>query len=105
MSHATIHQASKDTGLNERTVAAVHREALSSPVFSITIFGKMVRDGVAPIISRFSFPIAVDTEAAYESAIIAGIPNPGSDPAVITDSAITSAVQAHWPADEDLTLP
>ena len=32
--------------------------------------------------------------AAYESALVAGVPRPGNDPAVITDGQILSAVQA-----------
>lgn len=31
---------------------------------------------------------------AYESAVASGIPNPGDDPAVITDPQILSAVQS-----------
>jgi hypothetical protein len=32
---------------------------------------------------------------AYSSAVVGGVPNPGRDPAVISDSEILSAVQAH----------
>lgn len=35
---------------------------------------------------------------AYASAIAAGVPNPGRDPAVISDAQILSAVQALMPA-------
>jgi hypothetical protein len=41
---------------------------------------------------------ATDIEAAYESAMLAGNPHPGSDEAVITDQMILSSVQAHLPA-------
>jgi hypothetical protein len=37
---------------------------------------------------------ATDIEAAYEAALITGNPNPGGDPAVITDQMILSHVQA-----------
>jgi hypothetical protein len=33
--------------------------------------------------------------AAYESAVIGGNPDPGGDPAAITDAMITAAVQAY----------
>ena len=43
---------------------------------------------------QFMWPCCIDFEAAYESAVLAGNENPGGDPAVITDTAIGSAVQA-----------
>jgi hypothetical protein len=43
--------------------------------------------------------IASDVEAAYASALAAGNPSPGGDPAVITDGMILSNVQAKWPTD------
>ena len=45
------------------------------------------------------WPVALSTEAEYASAIAAGNPDPGGDPAVITDGMILSAVQANWPTD------
>jgi hypothetical protein len=44
--------------------------------------------------------VAGDVAAAYESALAAGNPNPGGDPAVVTDGMILSAVQADWPPDD-----
>jgi hypothetical protein len=40
---------------------------------------------------------ASDVEQAYEYAVNAGNPDPGGDPAVITDGMILSGVQANWP--------
>lgn len=99
MSLTTINQAAKDAALQERVVSSVWKETISNPTFGDTAFGQQVLQGMAPIVMRFAYPVAVDTEAAYESAVVAGNPNPGGDPAVITDAAIGSAVQVHWPPD------
>jgi hypothetical protein len=45
------------------------------------------------------YPIAVDTEAAYETAVNSGRGAPGYDVDIITDAAITAAIAAHWPPD------
>ena len=99
MSHQTIAQASVDEALQARTEAAGHKEAIANPEFGDTYYGKQIIAGTASIWQRFRWPVAVDTEAAYESAIISGNPDPGGDPSVITDAAISSAIQAHWPQD------
>jgi hypothetical protein len=99
MSLATINQAANDRALQERTTASVWKEAVANPALAATVFGQQVLSGTAPITMTFSYPVAVDTEAAYESAVIAGNPNPGGDPSVITDGNISAAVQVHWPED------
>jgi hypothetical protein len=99
MSHATIYQAASDQHLNQRTFAAVNKEVMANPTFGDTAFGKQVKQGSAPILMVFAYPVAVDTEAAYESAVLNNNPDPGGDPSVITDANITAAVQAHWPED------
>ena len=104
MSYTSITQASRDEALADRVAAAVHKEAQSNPELADTEFGRSVADGFAQT-SRFAYPVAIDTEAAYESALAAGNPDPGGDPAVITDAAILSSVQAHWPADPEPAGP
>ena len=99
MSLTTIHQAANDRALQDRTTAGVWQEAISNPTYGDTAFGQQVLTGTAPITMTFSYPVAVDNAAAYESAIVAGNPNPGGDPSVITDANITAAIQAHWPPD------
>lgn len=99
MSLSTIHQAANDAALQQRTSAGVWQEALSNPTYGDTVYGRQVLSGTAAIGMTFNYPVAVDNAAAYESAIVAGNPNPGGDPSVITDANITAAVQAHWPAD------
>jgi hypothetical protein len=51
------------------------------------------------IIGQLIWPVssASDIEAAYASALAADNPDPGGDPAVITDQMILSAVQSNWP--------
>lgn len=97
MSLTTITQASKDMALLDRIDASAWKEAISNPEFGDTPFGKMVLSGTAAIHSYLAYPVAVDTEVAYEYAVNEGNPNPGGDPSVITDAAIGSAVQVHWP--------
>lgn len=99
MSYFSITQASRDASLLDRIAAAVFKEAQSNPSFGDTIYGRNVLAGSAQLTPPFAYPVAIDTEAAYESALASENPDPGGDPAVITDAAILSSVQAHWPPD------
>jgi hypothetical protein len=99
MSLTTIHQAANDQALIDRITASTWQQAIANPMFGDTMFGGQVLSGGAPIEAVFAYPTAVDYEAAYESALAAGNPDPGGDPAVITDENIEAAVQAHWPLD------
>ena len=105
MSLSTINLAAHDDALLARIEAGVWKETIANPEYGDSGFGGMVLGGGAPIESVFAYPIAVDTEAAYESALAAGNPDPGGDPAVITDAAIGSAIQAHWPEDAETPTP
>jgi hypothetical protein len=101
MSYATITQAAHDAVLAARIDAAVYKEALSNPTFGETVYGRQVLTGTLyPISGPLRYPVAIDTEAAYESAVIAENPDPGGDPSVVSDAAILSSVQAHWPPDQ-----
>jgi hypothetical protein len=86
MSYATINQAANDAALCGRIMAAIAAEGEAYPVEK---YGALVW----PVCS------AADVAAAYESAVLADNPDPGGDPAVVTDQMILSAVQAHWPAE------
>jgi hypothetical protein len=103
MSLTTIHQAANDDALLERVTASVWQQAIANPDFGDTGFGAQVLSGSAPIEAVFAYPTAVDYEAEYESAVAAGNPNPGGDPAVITDENIEASVQVHWPQDPEPT--
>lgn len=99
MSYTTITRAANDIALHDRVLAAVNKEAIANPELGGTAFGEEVLLGTAPVWDRFRYPVAVDYEAEYESALAANNPDPGGDPAVITDGNIGAAVQAHWPED------
>ena len=97
MSLSTINQAANDEELLARIEAGVHKETIANPAFGDSMFGGQVTSGMAPIKQVFAYPVAVDNETAYEYAVNADNPSPGGDPTVITDAAIGSAIQAHWP--------
>jgi hypothetical protein len=99
MSYATINQAATtDAALANRVIAAVSKEAYANPTLGATDYGQTVKANPAEGI-RLVWPVAIDYEAEYASALAAGNPNPGGDEAVITDPNIGAAVQAHWPED------
>jgi hypothetical protein len=100
MSYTTITRCARDPSMQDRIFAAVNKEAFGNDTLGDTVFGKQVKSGVAPILSVFAYPIAVDYEDEYEYAVDNGNTNPGGDPGVITDANIGSAVQAHWPYAE-----
>ena len=100
MSFTTLAQATRDAALRDRVVAASQKEARNNPTAAGTDFGRaIVNDPTTAVWDVLSWPVALNTEAEYESAVVGGNPNPGGDPAVITDQAILSSVQAAWPAD------
>lgn len=99
MSYTSITQAARDKALQDRTLAAVQREARSNAELGATKFGQDVVKGLTLIQPIFAYPVAIEGEAAYESALAAGNPNPGGDPAVITDAQILGVVQGNWPPD------
>jgi hypothetical protein len=98
MSYTTVHQAAYDPELQERTAACAQTEARNGANAGGEFAGQ-IRAGYALIGATFDWPVAIDNQAAYESAVLNGNPSPGGDPAVITDAAILSAVQAAWPPD------
>jgi hypothetical protein len=105
MSYSSITEASRDQSLLDRIAAAVFKEAQSNPAFGDTVYGRNVLAGSAQLTPPFAYPVAIDTEDAYESAVAAGNPDAGGDPAVITDAAILSSVQARWPPDPEPPAP
>jgi len=98
MSYNSLDAASKDPGLQNRTVAATVQEAVENAAVYDTAYAKSVRQNPAEAI-RMVWAVALNTEAEYASALAAGMTNPGANEAVITDGMILSAIQAHWPAD------
>jgi hypothetical protein len=99
MSYLTVAQSTNDADLQRRVMAACAQEGWNSAELGPTAFGKLAREDPAGAMLQIVWPVAIDNAAAYESALLAGNPAPGADPAVITDAAILAGVQAHWPAD------
>lgn len=98
MSLNSLHAASIDQALINRTVASVQQEARENPSVADSAYAATVVENPAEGI-RLIWPVALNTEAEYESALAAGNDNPGGDESVITDGMILAAVQASWPAD------
>ena len=99
MSHESLYQCSQDGSLQHRVTAAGQKEVLANPQFGNTYYGGQLKQFPGHAITWFMWPISVDYEAQYASALAAGNPDPGGDPAVISDANISAAVQTHWPAD------
>lgn len=100
MSFSSITRASKDQDLIDRVMSAAHQIALTDPDKANTQLGQqllnnnmMAGNPVMPLM----YPVAIDTEAAYESALLNQRGAPGYDRDIITDAALFAAVNAHWP--------
>ena len=81
MSYWDISEMSRSTSLTNREKAAAAQEIAADPY-----------EWVAQNVLRLAAQPGWD--AAWASALAAGNPDPGRDPAVITDGMILSAVQA-----------
>jgi len=81
MSYWDISEMSRSTSLTNREQAAAAQEIAADPY-----------EWVAQNVLRLAAQPGWD--AAWASALAAGNPDPGRDPAVITDGMILSAVQA-----------
>lgn len=87
MSYSSIYTSVYDSALRNRVTAACAQEGEASPDLALNSV-------IWPLCS------ASDIEAAYESALAGNNPNPGGDPAVITDAMILAKVQAFLPQPE-----
>jgi hypothetical protein len=98
MSLSSINRAANDAQLQARVMASAQQEARNNPTLSGTVYAEQLRSGLQNI-TPLMWGVAVDTETAYESALVNGRGAPGHDTDIITDPQITAAVQAHWPPD------
>jgi len=73
-----------------------HRELQFDEAKAGSSYGKQLAAGLIGA-EPLMYPVAVDTEAAYESALQSGRGAPGHDADIITDAALTAAIGAHWP--------
>jgi hypothetical protein len=100
VSYETITKNTQDDAFVQRVTAAIAKEAWANEAYGATEFGKTVKtSGPFGAVNYFLWPLAVDNETAYEYALNLDPPNPnpGSDPGVISDGAIQSGIQTHWP--------
>jgi hypothetical protein len=90
VSYATVHKCANDPAFTDRVTAAIAQEQIArdEPATPFALVDEI----------RWAVAGAADVEAAYESALAAGNPNPGGDEAVITDAMILAHVQGAWPA-------
>lgn len=98
MSASSISRAASDPQLQLRIAASTNKEILFNDALADTWFGRQVRAGYGNFTALY-WPVAVETEASYETALMAGRGAPGYDTDIITDAAITAAIVANWPAD------
>jgi hypothetical protein len=84
MSYLTIAKCVADADVIDRVRACVADEGGDPAAIPAPLFWQVAA--------------ADDIEAAYASALAAGNPAPGADPAVITDGMILGVVQANTPA-------
>lgn len=96
MSASSIARAANDQQLIQRVIAMTQKEVIFNDDLANTEYGKQIAAGSVNVLPLI-WGVAVDTEAAYESALMAGRGSPGYDSDVITDAALTSAITAHWP--------
>jgi hypothetical protein len=82
VSFATIAQSTNDEPLGQRTRAAYAAEGIDQP-------------DPAWYAMRWAVCADPSVEGAYASAVANGVANPGGDESVVTDAALTAAVQAH----------
>jgi hypothetical protein len=104
MSASSINRAANDPQLQARIVAETNKELIFNEPLQETWFGKLVRSGY-PNYGPLYWSVAVETEAAYETAVNSGRGAPGYDQDVITDAAITAAITANWPQDPNPPAP
>lgn len=95
MSYESIHRCAYDEAFLARVEACIAQEQGGAGTGST---GEAVSPAALLEPMRWAVATAGDVEAAYESAIAAGNPNPGGDPAVVTDGMILASVQASWPS-------
>lgn len=100
MSYSSITQCAQDPAFVARTNAATVQEAWNNDELGDNEYARNVRRSpMNATLMAWPVAIATDVAAAYDSALAAGNPNPGGDPAVITDGMILANVQAKWPPD------
>jgi len=103
MSLSSIARAAVDEQLIVRVQAAAHQVIMTDTDKASTVLGKALLTPSGPgftnPVSSLMWPVAVDTAAAYEYALLGGNGSPGFDVSVITDAAIITSVNDNWPME------
>lgn len=99
MSYTSIHRCANDPAFKERINACMLQQAWNNAEVHDGDFAIAVRQAPLYGVDQLSWPTAIDYEEAFEFAVNSDNPNPGGDPAVITDDNILASVQAHWPSN------
>lgn len=100
MSYANLDRQRQDAALIPRVTACAMTEAWNNPTAAATAYGAALRQSDTNALTLM-WPVSIATQDQYQYAVDSGNPDPGGDPAVVTDADILSAVQASWPDDSD----
>lgn len=95
MSYSSIAASAVDPQLAARIQACALQEARTR---SDPFADRLAVDPAAAALLVWPVVTAGDVEAAYAAALDNNVPDPGADPAVVTDGMILANVQAGWPA-------
>jgi hypothetical protein len=98
MSYTTLVQQVGEVAFTNRIQAAAMKETFANEELGNSTFGQQLMLSPSQSI-QLNWPVSIATEQQYAYAVQIGNPNPGGDPAVITDADILAAVQANWPQD------
>jgi hypothetical protein len=104
VSASSISRAAADPQLQARIVAAANKEVIFNDELAASWFGQKIAQGMA-MWTPLYWSVAVETEAAYETAVNSGRGAPGYDQDIITDAALVSAITANWPEEPPPITP
>jgi len=98
MSLSTISRAAADSDLVSRVTSAAYKIANTDADKANTVLGQALITGSGlGSVGVLMYPVAIETEAAYETALVSGRGAPGFDKDIITDAALETAVGNAWP--------
>lgn len=86
MSYKSVADMAESYSLNRRLTAGAAKESIDNPQGWVQLY-------------RWEIASQPGWDAAWDSAVAGGVPDPGADEAVITDGMILSGVQAVWTAN------
>lgn len=109
MSLSSITRAAADQQLIDRVTAAAFKIVRTDDDKANTVFGQLLLNSSPMVgmnqVAPLMYPVAIATEAAYESALLNLRGAPGFDKDIITDAQIETAVTDGWPMTRPPTVP